>query len=68
MSHKLVRDRIPETIQQDGRECATEMMSEAEYRQALLQKLLEEAQEAAAVGPQKLARRWPISKRSSVPS
>jgi predicted house-cleaning noncanonical NTP pyrophosphatase (MazG superfamily) len=52
--HKLVRDRIPEIIRRDGRECATEMMTEEAYRQALLQKLLEEAHEAAAVGPEKL--------------
>jgi predicted house-cleaning noncanonical NTP pyrophosphatase (MazG superfamily) len=52
--HKLVRDRIPEIIRRDGRECATEIMPEDEYRRALLQKLLEEAQEAAAVGPEKL--------------
>jgi predicted house-cleaning noncanonical NTP pyrophosphatase (MazG superfamily) len=52
--HKLVRDRIPEIIRQDGRECATEIMAEEEHRQALLEKLLEEAQEAAAVGLEKL--------------
>jgi predicted house-cleaning noncanonical NTP pyrophosphatase (MazG superfamily) len=51
---KLVRDRIPEIIRRDGRECATEMMSEAEYRRALLEKLVEEAQEATTVGPEKL--------------
>lgn len=41
--NKLVRDRIPEIIRQDGRECGTERMSEAEYVQALREKLVEEA-------------------------
>jgi predicted house-cleaning noncanonical NTP pyrophosphatase (MazG superfamily) len=44
---KLVRDRIPEIIRQDGRECGVEVMSENEYIQALKDKLVEEAQEAA---------------------
>ena len=45
--NKLVRDRIPEIIRQDGRKCGTERMSEAEYVQALREKLVEEAREAA---------------------
>jgi predicted house-cleaning noncanonical NTP pyrophosphatase (MazG superfamily) len=45
--HKLVRDRIPEIIRQSGLECQTVTLSETEYRQALRQKLMEEAQEAA---------------------
>ena len=52
--NKLVRDRIPEIIHQNGRECGVVTMSEAEYRQALLEKLIEEAQEAATASPQKL--------------
>lgn len=43
--NKLVRDRIPEIIGADGRQCATEIINESEYRQALLAKLVEEAQE-----------------------
>lgn len=43
--NKLVRDRIPEIIQTTGRVCEVVTMPEAEYRQALLQKLLEEARE-----------------------
>jgi predicted house-cleaning noncanonical NTP pyrophosphatase (MazG superfamily) len=46
--NKLVRDRIPEIIAADGRQCSTEIMSDDEYRQALLAKLVEEAQEVAA--------------------
>ena len=45
--HKLVRDRIPEIIRKSGNECEFVILSEAEYRQALLQKLIEEAGEAA---------------------
>jgi predicted house-cleaning noncanonical NTP pyrophosphatase (MazG superfamily) len=42
---KLIRDRIPEIIRADGRECGLEIMEEDEYKQALLQKVVEEAQE-----------------------
>ena len=44
--NKLVRDRIPEIIRSGGKQCGIETMPEAEYHQALLQKLVEEAQEA----------------------
>lgn len=43
--NKLVRDHIPEIITADGRQCATEIMDEIEFRKALLAKLFEEAQE-----------------------
>lgn len=52
--NKLVRDRIPEIIRKDGRECEVVKMSEEEYRQAALEKLIEEAQEAATAEPQQL--------------
>lgn len=45
--NKLVRDRIPEIIRTSGRDCGTKIMSDAEYIQALRDKLIEEAQEAA---------------------
>jgi len=45
---KLVRDRIPEIIEAEGRRCGTEIMDNADFRQALLAKLIEEAQEIAA--------------------
>jgi len=48
--HKLVRDRIPEIIRRHGRACETEILSDEAYRQALLEKLREEAQEAIAGG------------------
>jgi predicted house-cleaning noncanonical NTP pyrophosphatase (MazG superfamily) len=44
---KLVRDRIPEIIQCEGRRPVTRVLDEASYRQALLAKLIEEAQEAS---------------------
>jgi predicted house-cleaning noncanonical NTP pyrophosphatase (MazG superfamily) len=45
--NKLVRDRIPEIIQAAGQEYATEVMALEDYQQALREKLVEEAQEAA---------------------
>lgn len=55
--NKLVRDRIPDIIRETGRECAVEVMSDAEYCSALWQKLLEEAAEgrdAAHTAPQRI--------------
>ena len=46
--NKLIRDGIPDIIAAEGRQCGTEIMSDNEYRQALLAKLVEEAQEVAA--------------------
>ena len=43
--YKLIRDRIPEIIEQDGRIFKTLVMSEDEYRLALANKLSEEALE-----------------------
>jgi predicted house-cleaning noncanonical NTP pyrophosphatase (MazG superfamily) len=45
--NKLVRDRIPEILAQQQVPFAVEAMSPVDYRQALRQKLVEEAQEAA---------------------
>lgn len=45
--NKLVRDHIPEIIRQSGMECETAVLSDAEYCQALRQKLIEEATEVA---------------------
>lgn len=44
--HKLVRDRIPEIIRADGRHPEIEVMEDDAYRQALREKLVEEAEEA----------------------
>src|SRR5260370_33253826 len=44
---KLVRDGIPEIIRRKGEQCEVAVMAEEEYRQALREKLVEEATEAA---------------------
>ncbi|MFB2898565.1 nucleotide pyrophosphohydrolase [Aerosakkonemataceae cyanobacterium BLCC-F50] len=51
---KLVRDKIPEIIQQSGLNCETLTLSESEYRQALRQKVVEEAEEVAVADEQNL--------------
>jgi predicted house-cleaning noncanonical NTP pyrophosphatase (MazG superfamily) len=43
----LVRDRIPEIIQSEGRRPVTRVVDEAIYRKALLAKLTEQAQKAS---------------------
>jgi predicted house-cleaning noncanonical NTP pyrophosphatase (MazG superfamily) len=48
---KLVRDRIPQIIRSEGRRPVTRVLDEASYRQALLAKLIEEAQEASHANP-----------------
>ena len=52
--HKLVRDRIPEIIERDGRDYEIATMSEEEYRKALRAKLIEEAEEASEADPENL--------------
>ena len=52
--NKLVRDRIPELIQKSGYEFDMTTLSEAEYRQALRDKLIEEALEVAQVSDRHL--------------
>ncbi len=53
--HKLVRDRIPEIIEADGKVAETVTLGEAEFVAALRTKLVEEAREAAdAVGREAL--------------
>ena len=52
--NKLVRDRIPEIIRESSKQYSVETMPEAEYRQALLEKLVEEAQEARQATPDEL--------------
>ena len=48
--NKLVRDQIPDIIRADGRDCGLEIMTQEEYRGALLEKLVEEAREASQAG------------------
>ena len=49
--NKLVRDKIPEIIAASVRRYAVEEMDTEAYCRALLEKLVEEAQEAAAATP-----------------
>jgi len=44
---KLVRDRVPSLLRDKGIKYETETLSQEEYRQALREKLMEEAQELA---------------------
>jgi predicted house-cleaning noncanonical NTP pyrophosphatase (MazG superfamily) len=53
--NKLVRDKIPEIIHASGDRCEISTLSNAEYIEALRQKLVEEAQEAATSSPDELA-------------
>lgn len=46
--NKLVRDRIPAIIEATGKECSTEILSDADYLDKLDQKLLEECAEYQA--------------------
>ncbi len=48
--NKLVRDRIPEIIEGEGKTCRTETMCEKEYQRALAAKLQEEASELQDAG------------------
>lgn len=43
--HKLVRDRIPEIIESDGKICVCETLSDEDYISLLVQKLDEELAE-----------------------
>ena len=43
--NKLVRDRIPEIIKENGQECITKILSDEEYIKALDEKLREEMEE-----------------------
>ena len=46
--NKLVRDKIPELIESDGRKCVTHILSEKEYIATLETKLDEEVEEYQA--------------------
>lgn len=51
---KLVRDLIPEIIAKEGRIARFRTLTEHEYRFALLDKLVEEANEVRSAGPDQL--------------
>ena len=44
---KLIRDRIPEIIEADGKRCRVEVMDDADYVRSLRAKITEEAAEVA---------------------
>ena len=46
--NKLVRDKIPEIIEEDGKNCKTRILSDEEYIAALEEKLNEEVAEYQA--------------------
>jgi predicted house-cleaning noncanonical NTP pyrophosphatase (MazG superfamily) len=52
--NKLVRDRIPEIIGSHGDRAVTRVLDEADYRDALLAKLVEEAREASSARAEEL--------------
>jgi predicted house-cleaning noncanonical NTP pyrophosphatase (MazG superfamily) len=52
--NKLIRDRIPEIIEQSGRSYEIATYTTVEYHQALKKKLIEEAQEIAQVNEEHL--------------
>jgi predicted house-cleaning noncanonical NTP pyrophosphatase (MazG superfamily) len=53
--NKLVRDKIPEIIRNSGNQCEISVLNDAEYIEALRQKLVEEAKEVAIAKPKELA-------------
>ncbi len=53
--NKLIRDRIPEIIEAEGHRAVTRVLPDADYRAALLAKLIEEAGEAENAPDDELA-------------
>jgi predicted house-cleaning noncanonical NTP pyrophosphatase (MazG superfamily) len=47
MYNKLVRDKVPEVIQREGRQCGVTVLPHEKFIQALKEKLIEEAKEIA---------------------
>lgn len=47
---KLVRDKIPQTIEQSGKKCRTRVLSDEEYLAELRRKFQEEFEEYKAAG------------------
>jgi predicted house-cleaning noncanonical NTP pyrophosphatase (MazG superfamily) len=52
--NKLVRDRVPEIIALSGHNAVTHILDDSRYRDALLAKLVEEAQEASGASAEDL--------------
>ena len=64
---KLVRDRIPEIIQAEGRRPVTRVLDEASYRQALLAKLTKRPRRQATPPPPAFPASWPTCWKYSAP-
>ena len=56
--NKLVRDRIPEIIEADGKTCVCETLSDENYLRLLDQKLNEELAEYLTEPLREVLRRW----------
>jgi len=52
--NKLVRDKIPDIIASEGRTCEIEIMGDADYKQALRDKIVEEGEEIRKAGDEEL--------------
>jgi hypothetical protein len=63
---KLVRDHIREIILRDDRQCGTEILSEAAYRAALLDKFVEEGLKPAMRRPSTCLPSWPMCWKCSM--
>ena len=59
--------RVPEIIQSQGRRPVTRVLDDADYREALLSKLIEEAREATTPPPQSFPVSYPTSWKCSAP-
>lgn len=55
-TNKLIRDKIPELMEKRGQAFELSTMSDVEYRQALLEKLVEEASEAVQAPSEELVK------------
>ena len=51
--HKLIRDRLPQMMRSEGVTVHDRVMGDAEYKTFLKEKMVEEAQEVAAITNQK---------------
>ena len=48
--NKLIRDKVLDIIEKDGKKAKTRILDDEGYKRELLKKLVEEAQEAVATG------------------
>lgn len=53
--NKLIRDKIPEIIAHEGKTCEIEALNDADYKQALRDKIIEEGEEVRTASDDELA-------------